>query len=86
MANLSTLPLAFLFIGTIVVAYIIAWFYRNDYEPRRYLKAYLIYGVPLLIVGLILHVKIILIIGIYLFGSIVLVFRNQHYFDKNFKK
>ncbi|PCR99311.1 hypothetical protein RT41_GL001952 [Lactococcus fujiensis JCM 16395] len=46
------------------------------------MRAYAIYVLPYLILSLFLHIKVILIIGIYLFGIIVLVFRNQHYFDK----
>lgn len=71
-----------MFILTVVVAYFIAWAYREEYDPMKYVRAYAIYVLPYLILSLFLHIKVILIIGIYLFGIIVLVFRNQHYFDK----
>ena len=82
MLNIPVLPLVSMFVITILVACLIAWHYRNDYEPLHYFKAYLIYALPFLGVSLIFHLKIVLIIGIYIFGMIILIFRNQHYFDK----
>ncbi|QDK71917.1 hypothetical protein FLP15_05160 [Lactococcus protaetiae] len=79
--KMPVLPLFSVFILTIIVAYVIAWFYRNDYDPMKMIKAYLIYVLPFLVISVLLHVKIMLIIGIYILGLIILVFRNQHYFD-----
>lgn len=79
--KMPVLPLAFVFILTIAVAYGIAWGYRNDYDGLKMLKMYLIYGLPFSILSIFLHIKIMLIIGIYILGGIILIFRNQHYFD-----
>ncbi|AYG02021.1 hypothetical protein D7I46_12810 [Lactococcus allomyrinae] len=79
--KMPVLPLFSVFILTIIVAYVIAWLYRNDYDPMKMIKAYLIYALPFLMISMLLHVKIMLIIGIYILGLIILVFRNQHYFD-----
>lgn len=81
LAKIPVIPLVTIFIITIIAAYVIAWYYREEYDPMRYIKAYLIYAIPFLILSLVLHVNIVLIIGTYLFGAVVLVFRNQHYFD-----
>lgn len=76
------LPLASVFILTILVAYLLAWFYRNDYDPMKMIRAYLIYGLPLFLLRFLLQVRLILIFGTYIFGVIILIFRNQHYFDQ----
>ena len=76
------LPLASIFLLTILVAYLLAWFYRNDYDPMKMINAYLIYSLPLFLFGLFIHVRIILIFGTYILGMIILIFRNQHYFDR----
>lgn len=67
---------------TLLAAYGIAWFYRNNYDPIRYIKAYLVYAIPFIVIGLWLELRIIIIAGIYIFGFIILIFRSQHYFDK----
>ena len=46
------LPLASIFLLTILVAYLLAWFYRNDYDPMKMINAYLIYSLPLFLLGL----------------------------------
>lgn len=76
------LPLASVFILTILVAYLLAWFYRDDYDPMKMIRAYLIYGLPFFLLGFLLQVRLILIFGTYIFGVIILIFRNQHYFDQ----
>lgn len=76
------LPLASIFLLTILVAYLLAWFYRNDYDPMKMINAYLIYSLPLFLLGLFIHVRIILTFGTYILGMIILIFRNQHYFDR----
>lgn len=79
--KIPIIPLLSIFILTILVAYAIAWFYRDDYDPMKMLKAYFFYGLPFLALSLFLHIRLILIIGMYILGLIILVFRNQHYFD-----
>lgn len=76
------LPLASVFILTILVAYLLAWFYRNDYDPMKMIRAYLIYGLRFFLLGFLLQVRLILIFGTYIFGVIILIFRNQHYFEQ----
>nr|WP_269438745.1 hypothetical protein [Lactococcus cremoris] len=74
--------MASIFLLTILVAYLLAWFYRNDYDPMKMINAYLIYSLPFFLLGLFIHVRIILIFGTYILGMIILIFRNQHYFDR----
>ncbi|MDR0299908.1 MAG: hypothetical protein LBI13_07535 [Streptococcaceae bacterium] len=80
--KLNSIALLSLFIGTFLIAYLIAWILRDEYNPIKYIRVYGIYILPLVILGLLLRIPLILIFGIYLFGAVVLVFRNQHYFDK----
>ena len=82
MDKLPTISLLSLLVITFAVAYYIAWRYRDDYDAKRLIKPYLIYAPFLLIGGLILQVSWLLIIGFYLFGLVVLIFRSQHYFNK----
>lgn len=85
MANLikvPTLPLLLFFGLTIGVSYLIAWLYRNDYGIKKIIYAYGLYLIPFLILNLIFHLLWILWAGIYLVGIVVLIFRNQHYFDR----
>ncbi|MGM0126340.1 hypothetical protein IGI37_003769 [Enterococcus sp. AZ194] len=67
---------------TTVISYFLAWVYRNDYHPKKMLMAYGGYFIPLVVLGLILHLHLVLIIGIYLFGLIVGLFRNNYYFNE----
>ncbi|MDR0297727.1 MAG: hypothetical protein LBI11_03630 [Streptococcaceae bacterium] len=74
-------PLFGLFVATLIVAYAIAYWARNDYDIRKIWKPYLIYAAPLVVFDIIFWIPWILAAGCYLFGAIILVFRNQHYFD-----
>ncbi|MFC4653258.1 hypothetical protein ACFO26_10110 [Lactococcus nasutitermitis] len=80
--KIATFPLITMFLLTVIVAYGIAWYYRTDYEPAKMIKAYLIYAPIFAVISIFLQLKIVLIIGIYIFGAVILIFRNQHYFDK----
>ncbi|MBL1229765.1 hypothetical protein IW492_11035 [Enterococcus sp. BWB1-3] len=64
------------------MSYFLAWFYRNNYDPQKILVAYALYLIPFIILGLLLQLKLILIIGIYLFGLVVVIFRNNTYFNE----
>ncbi|MDR0199931.1 MAG: hypothetical protein LBI43_05070 [Streptococcaceae bacterium] len=81
LGSIPMIPLVTLFVITLVVAYGIAWYYREEYNPMHYLRAYALYALPYALAALVLHMRPMLILGIYLFGGIILVFRNQHYFD-----
>jgi hypothetical protein len=80
LSKISTGALALLLILTIVAIYVLAYHFRNDYDPKRLIKSYAVFFLPLLGVGLLLHIQVILIAGIYLAGIFVLVFRSNHYF------
>lgn len=82
MLQINTAVLASLFCLTITAVYLIAWIFKDKYDLRYYLKAYLLYFVPFVVLGIVLKLGIMLILGIYLFGAVILIFRNQHYFDK----
>lgn len=82
MSDLSTMSLLLPTMITVAVSYFIAWFYRNDYDPKKMLIAYLIYVVPMGALGYFVHLNVVLVIGIYLFGGIVLIFRNSTYFNR----
>ncbi|GAB2022407.1 hypothetical protein RyT2_14810 [Pseudolactococcus yaeyamensis] len=81
MDKIPTAPLLILFVLTIIVSYWIAYHFRDDYDPKKMFQAYLIYLVPFALLAVGLKMKLILSVGIYVFGAIVLVFRNSHYFD-----
>lgn len=80
--NLSTWSLIVPLIITVLVSYGIAWYYRENYDPKYYLKAYAFYTILFLITSPIWHIPFILILGILLLGAVVLIFRNQYYFDE----
>lgn len=82
MAELPTASLLSLVVGTTLVSYGIAYYYRKDYDPQKMLQAYLIFLLPFVAVAGMMKLTIILSLGIYLYGGIVLIFRNSHYFDQ----
>lgn len=82
MADVATFSLLIPFIVTIISAYLIAWFYRNDYDPKKMLIAYLVYLFPLVILGYFLQLGLILSLAIYVFGGIMTIFRNSTYFNQ----
>ncbi|GFH41560.1 hypothetical protein Hs30E_01110 [Lactococcus hodotermopsidis] len=82
MAEIPTGPLLAMFVLTIIVSYAIAYHYRQDYDPKKMIIAYLIYLAPFALVAFLFKLKLILIIGLYVFGAVVLVFRNSKYFNE----
>ncbi|MBO0451361.1 hypothetical protein [Candidatus Enterococcus murrayae] len=82
MGEIPTLSLLSTVLVTVAISYFVAWFYRNHYNPQKMLIAYLVYALPLSILGYFLHLNFILIVGIYLFGGIILIFRNSTYFNQ----
>ncbi|MCI2169991.1 hypothetical protein [Schleiferilactobacillus perolens] len=80
LSKISTGSLALLLMLTIAAIFWIAHHFRNDYDPKRLIKSYAIFFLPLLAVGLLLHIQVVLIVGIYLAGVFLLVFRSNHYF------
>lgn len=82
MTNISTPVLVFLFVLTIIVSYGIAYYYKEDYDPKKMFKAYLFYLIPITLITVITNLSIVLAVSFYLFGGVVLIFRNSHYFDQ----
>lgn len=82
MDKIPTLPLAFMTLATVVASYVIAWYYRDDYDPKKMLLSYLAYLIPLSIMGFFFKLNLILIVGIYFFGGVVLIFRDSTYFNR----
>ncbi|WP_270516936.1 hypothetical protein [Lactococcus petauri] len=80
--NLSTWSLLSPLVMTVLVSYAIAWYYRENYDPKYYLRAYIVYTIAFLTTSPVWHIPLILSLGIILLGAVVLIFRNQHYFDK----
>lgn len=82
MDKIPTFPLILMTLVTVVASYSIAWYFRDDYDPKKMLLWYLAYLAPLSIMGFVFHLNLILIVGIYLFGGIILIFRDSTYFNR----
>lgn len=80
--KIDTVSLLLGFLGIWFIAYIIAWVGRNEYDFIKSAKRYSLIASVFCIVCLFFQIKWILVIGLFLFGFIILIFRNQHYFDK----
>lgn len=78
--NMATLVSAFM--TTIFVSYLLAYFNREEYDLLPVSKKYAIYAMPFFLVFWLLQVPFILLIGIYLAGFVILMFRSNHYFQK----
>lgn len=80
LANMATGPILVLFGLTIIAAFFTSYYFRNEYSVKKMLQTFAAISVGLLVVGLFLHIKIALILGILLAGLIVLGLRSNHYF------
>ncbi|WP_368255345.1 hypothetical protein [Enterococcus innesii] len=62
---------------------IFAWKWRNEYQAAKIIRDYAYYAPLHLIVGWVfLNAAIVLVIGSYFMGLIVLLFRSNNYFYK----
>ncbi|MDN6900943.1 hypothetical protein EVC35_08095 [Oenococcus sicerae] len=82
-SHIPTTVFLVILIVTFVVAYLISYHFRNNYDPKPLICAYMVYAPLLLILNLVfLHLKWILVVGIYLTGFVVLLYRSNHYFNE----
>lgn len=79
--EIKTIPLVVGFLGIWVIAYLVAWLGRNEYDFKKPARNYAILGGLFCLAMIFFQVRWILAIGLFIFGFIVLIFRNQHYFD-----
>jgi len=82
LAQLSMTTLAFAVIVTFLTSYALAYFYRNVYDFVPVLRKFGFYSIPFFAIFGLLHVKVILLVGIYLFGFVILIFRSNNYFNQ----
>lgn len=83
LAHIPTLPLLAVLFITISLAYYLPYHFRNVYDPIPITKFYSLYSIVIFLANLtIFHVRWILVLGIYLTGILILVFRSNHYFYK----
>ncbi|AZZ61028.1 hypothetical protein DSM07_06790 [Oenococcus sp. UCMA 16435] len=83
LAHIPTLPLLAVLLITIFLAYYLPYHFRDVYDPVPITKFYALYLIVILLANLIIfHVRWILVLGIYLMGILILVFRSNHYFYK----
>ncbi|PAB01428.1 hypothetical protein AKL21_05365 [Enterococcus canintestini] len=82
MDKIPTFSLALITLVTVITSYSIAWYFRDDYDPKKMLLWYLVYVAPLSILGFLFRLNVILVVGIYFFGGVILVFRDSNYFNR----
>lgn len=81
LTTINTNHLLLLFILALIVGFFLAWRFKKMYDPSHVIKAYLIYGIIHFFLGvLIFKVVFVIVIGSYLFGGILMIFRSNHYF------
>lgn len=80
-AHIDTLGLMGMLFLAMAVGYFLAWFFRNKYNAVFLIRSYLIYGIIHLLLGiLVFKVAIVIIIGSYLLGVVVTIFKSNRYF------
>ncbi|MHC5228644.1 hypothetical protein ACYSNW_10230 [Enterococcus sp. LJL99] len=80
-AHIDSLRLLLLFFMAIVVGYLLAWVLKNKYDTKYLIRAYLIYGIIHLLIGImLLKMALVIVIGSYLLGGVFTIFRSNRYF------
>ncbi len=82
MESIKTVPLLLSFLAIIVIVRMIAWYCRDEYGIKKPFLLYGVIGGSFCITSLFFQLPFFLALGLFLFGFIVLIFRNQYYFDK----
>ncbi|MCP1638868.1 preprotein translocase subunit YajC [Streptococcus gallinaceus] len=82
MENIKTLPLLISFVAIITIVYFLAWYCRDEYSIKKPFLLYCVFGGAWCVASLFFRVQFFLALGLFFFGFIVMIFRNQHYFDK----
>lgn len=80
LAKMSTWPLFLIFTATILVAFGIARYYKNEYNHKKMLQVYGMASIIIMGIGLVIQLKITLLVGIILAGLVSLIFRSNVYF------
>jgi predicted negative regulator of RcsB-dependent stress response len=81
--GINTTFLIVLVFLALVSAWSIAWRWRNHYQTTKLVRDYVYYAIIHMAVGSVfLKLSIVLIIGTYLMGLVVLFFRSNNYFYK----
>ena len=83
MEDINTVYLLVAFLGVWLLAYFLAWLGRNDYDFSKIARLYGVIGGIFCLLSSFFLVNWVLAIGVFLCGFVVLVFRNQHYFDSS---
>jgi hypothetical protein len=81
--DINTVYLLVAFLGVWLLDYFLAWLGRNDYDFSKIARLYGVIGGIFCLLSSFFLVNWVLAIGLFLFGFVVLVFRNQHYFDSS---
>lgn len=80
-AHIDTGSLLLLFFLAAAVGFVLARVLRRQYDARYLIQAYLVYGILHLFLGLmVLKVAFVIVLGSYLLGGILTIFRSNHYF------
>ncbi|MGX7148414.1 hypothetical protein [Enterococcus ureasiticus] len=80
-AQINTEHLILLIVAAVGVGYLLTWFYKDKYDVRYLIRAYLLFGIVHLWIGLfVIEAAAILVIGSYLLGGVFAIFRSNHYF------
>ncbi|OJG98891.1 hypothetical protein RV18_GL002753 [Enterococcus termitis] len=80
-AHINTECLLLLIFAAVGAGYLLTWLLKDKYNARYLVRAYLLYGMIHLLVGLfVFKAALVLVIGSYLLGSVFTLFRSNHYF------
>lgn len=80
-AHIDTLSLLLLFSAAAGAGLVLAWLLKDKYNPKYLIQSYLVYGIIHVFMGLVvLKVPLVFIIGSYLLGGVITIFRSNHYF------
>lgn len=79
--KIDTIELCLLVFLAISVGYFLAWLLKDRYDPKYLIRGYLVYGIFHLVIGfLLLKAAVVAVLGSYLLGGVLTVFRSNRYF------
>lgn len=80
-AQIDTTFLLVLCVIAIVIAYVLARMFKDKYDSKYLLVSYLLYGLIHFLVGsLWMKLPFVLVLGVYLLGGVILIYRSNKYF------
>jgi len=80
LSNINTGGLLLMFLITFAYAVVIVYLHRDRNDIRQIYKWYLAYLLPFIILCVVFHLQVVLQIGIYLAGAVVVLHRSNRYF------